>query len=223
MNDKKSIIKGSLVIFLYFLLEFFTTLPLYLLNINFNDLSLNSKVCYLLIYSLISLLIILLIFRKEVTNDLKNFKLKEFFIKYFKFWFILLSLMIISNLIIQIIYPGSSAGNEDTFRKNFVVAPIYSFISAALIAPLMEELVFRMGFKKIFKNKYLFILISGLVFGGLHVIGNINTPYDYLFLLPYCLPGIILAYVYYISDNIFASLGIHFIHNLFMLIIQIIL
>ena len=223
MNDKKSIIKGSLVIFLYFLLEFFTTLPLYLLNINFNDLSLNSKVCYLLIYSLISLLIILLIFRKEVTNDLKNFKLKEFFIKYFKFWFILLSLMIISNLIIQIIYPGSSAGNEDTFRKNFVVAPIYSFISAALIAPLMEELVFRMGFKKIFKNKYLFILISGLVFGGLHVIGNINTPYDYLFLLPYCLPGIILAYVYYISDNIFTSLGIHFIHNLFMLIVQIIL
>ena len=87
----------------------------------------------------------------------------------------------------------------------------------------MEELVFRMGFKKIFKNKYLFILISGLVFGGLHVIGNINTPYDYLFLLPYCLPGIILAYVYYISDNIFASLGIHFIHNLFMLIVQIIL
>ena len=225
MNYKKSILKGLLAIFLYFILEFFTTLPLYLMNIKFNDLSLNSRVCYLLIYNLISVLIIFLIFRKEIINDFKVFKnnFKEFFKKYFKFWFILLSLMIISNVLIQTIYPGSSAGNEATFRENFVIAPIYSFISAVLIAPLMEELVFRMSFKKIFKNKYLFIIISGLIFGGLHVIGNINNPYDYLYLLPYCLPGFVLAYVYYESDNIFTSLGIHFIHNLFLIIIQIFL
>ena len=222
MNDKKSVIKGSITILIYFILEFFTYLPLYLLNINYNNLSLTSKVTYLLIYNLTLFLIIFLIYRKEIINDFKKFDSKIFFKKYFMYWFILLGLMILSNLLIQVIYPGSSAGNEQTFRSNFVTAPIYSFISACIFAPFIEEMIFRMSFKKIFKNKYLFIILSGLVFGGLHVIGNITNNYDYLYLLPYCIPGFILAYVYYKSDNIFTSLSIHFIHNLVLLIIQII-
>ena len=225
MNDKKSITKGSLVILVYFILEFFTTLPLYLLNISYSSLDINSKVIYLLIYNLFTISIIFLILNKEMLKDFKNFKnnFKYYFKKYIKYWPILLGSMILANIIVQAIYPGSSAGNEDSFRRNFAAAPIYSFLSACLYAPLIEEMVFRMGFKKIFKNKYLFIGISGLIFGGLHVIGNVNTNLDYLYLLPYCIPGFILAYVYYDSDNIFTSLGIHFIHNLALLILQIIL
>ena len=223
MNDKKSILKGILGITIYFILEFFTYLPLYLLNININNLDIITRVIYLSLYQLITFLIIFIIFNKDIIKDFKYFKenFNILFKKYFKFWFLLLFLMITSNIIIQIIYPGSSSGNEDSIRSNFELVPIYTFISASLYAPFIEEIIFRMSIKKIFKNKYLFIILSGLIFGSLHLLGNINSAYDYLYLLPYCLPGFILAYVYYDSNNIFTSLGIHFIHNTVLLIIQI--
>ena len=221
MNDKKSIIKGSLTIFTYLFLNIFNTLPLYLFNIQLSTLT--SKVIYLLIYQICLLIIFFLIYKKDIIEDFKKFNIKEFFNKYFKYWFILLFFMIISNLLIQLIYPGSTAVNEDNFRKNFELAPIYSFITASLIAPFIEEITFRMGIKNIFKNKYLFIILSGLIFGSLHVIGKINNGFDYLYLLPYCLPGFVLALVYYKSNNIFNSLFIHFIHNNVLLILQILL
>lgn len=223
MNDKKSILKGILGLSLYFILNFFTYLPLYLLGISSSNLGVTGRVIYVTIYEFLTLLIIFMIFNKEIVKDFKIFKqnFKKFFNKYFKYWFLLLFLMITSNIIIQIIYPGSSSGNEDSIRKTFELAPFYTFISASLFAPFVEEIIFRMSIRKIFKNKYLFILLSGLIFGGLHLLGNVNTPYDYLYLLPYCLPGFVLAYVYYKSDNIFTSLGIHFIHNTVLLIIQI--
>ena len=223
MNDRKSILKGILGLTVYFILEFFTYLPLYLLKIDVKSLSITDKVIYITIYEFLTLLIIFMLFNKEIVKDFKVFKqnFKEFFNKYFKYWFLLLFLMIASNIIIQIIYPASSSGNEDSIRSTFELAPFYTFISASLFAPFVEEMIFRMSIRKIFKNKYLFIILSGLIFGGLHLLGNINSPYDYLYLLPYCLPGFVLAYVYYKSDNIFTSLGIHFVHNTVLLIIQI--
>ena len=223
MNDKKSITKGLITIFIYFILEFFTLFPLYLLNIRINNLSIITKTFYLLTYSFITFIIIFIIYNKEICNDFKNFKFKTFFKKYFKFWFILLFFMILSNLLIQVIYPGSNSINEESIRNTFKIVPIYSFISACFFAPFMEEMIFRLSIRKIFKNKYLFIILSSLIFGGLHVLGNSNNIYDYLYLLPYTISGVILAYVYYESDNIFNSLFIHFIHNTVLLILQIIL
>ena len=222
ISNNKSIIKGLLTIFIYFILRFFTYLPLYLLNINPNSLSFNAKIIYLIIYEIIALSIILLILNKEIFNDFKDFKnkFKLYFKKYFVYWFLLLFLMITSNLIIQLIYPGSSSLNEDSFRNTFSYAPIYAFISACLFAPIIEELIFRMCIKKIVKNKYLFIFASSFIFGSLHIIGNISNSYDLLYLFPYLLPGLVLSYVYYSSNNIFTSIGIHFIHNTVLVIIQ---
>ena len=223
MNDNKSIIKGLLVLLLYFILSCCTLLPLYLFKININSLNTITKYIYLLFYDLFSLSIIFLIFKNEIIDNFKNFKVKDFFEKYFSYWFLLLFLMFISNILIQFIYPNSSSSNEDNFRIAFSLAPIYYFIKASLFAPIMEELVFRMSIRKIFKNKYLFIILSGLIFGLLHIIGNISNNYDYLYLLPYCLPGFVLAYVYYKSDNILNSIFIHFIHNTILLIIQMVM
>lgn len=222
ISNNKSLIKGLTTIFIYFILNFFTYFPLYLLNINPNSLSFNGKVIYLIIYEIISFSIILLILNKEIVNDFKDFKnnFKLYFKKYFIYWILLLLLMIASNLIIQLIYPGSSSANESNFRNTFSYAPIYSFISACLFAPIIEELIFRMCIKKIFINKYLFIFASSFIFGGLHIIGNINNSLDLLYLFPYALPGLILSYVYYSSNNIFTSIGIHFIHNTILVFIQ---
>ena len=130
--------------------------------------------------------------------------------------------MMISNIFINKI-TNTIPGNEETIRQTFNKAPIYMFFSAVIFAPFTEEMVFRNSIKNIITNKYAFIITSGLVFGGLHVIGNINTIYDLLYIIPYATPGIAFAYILQKTDNIFISMGIHFLHNGILMILQIIL
>jgi membrane protease YdiL (CAAX protease family) len=85
----------------------------------------------------------------------------------------------------------------------------------------MEELVFRQGFRNIFGRNIVFILFSGIVFGGMHVIGNINTMADLLYLIPYSALGISFAYMLYKTDNIFVSMGFHFMHNGLLMALQV--
>ena len=73
------------------------------------------------------------------------------------------------------------------------------------------------GFLMAFSNnkftKYLFILISGILFGSMHVIGSVTSVYDYLYIIPYSALGISFAALLYKTDNIFSTITIHSIHN----------
>ena len=92
--------------------------------------------------------------------------------------------------------------------------------STVLYAPLVEEITFRKTFRNIINDKILFILISGIMFGIIHVGISSNTTNDLLMIIPYLIMGIDFSYIYYKSDNIFTTITIHSIHNLVLLIIQ---
>ncbi len=55
--------------------------------------------------------------------------------------------------------------------------------------------------------------MSGIVFGALHVLGAIETPYDFLYIIPYSMLGISLAKIYYETNNIFSTIFMHAFHN----------
>ena len=111
--------------------------------------------------------------------------------------------------------------NEEIIRSNFQVAPIYMYLSSVVIAPLMEELVFRRGIRNIVPNNILFILISGLVFGSLHVIiGGFQTPLELLYIIPYSIPGFIFAYILTKTDNVLVTATIHTFHNGILMSLQ---
>ena len=69
-------------------------------------------------------------------------------------------------------------------------------------------------------NKILFIIISGIIFGGLHVITGFSSPIDLLYLIPYCAPGFAFAYILADSDNIFIPISLHFMHNGILIALQ---
>ena len=94
-------------------------------------------------------------------------------------------------------------------------------IISVITAPIIEEFIFRKSFKNIFKLKYLFIIISGFIFGILHVADFSNIS-QILLGIPYILMGIDFAYIYYKTDNLFVTLTFHSAHNLVLLIIQLI-
>ena len=229
-EKNKKVIKGLVVFILYFILSYSTALPLKLLHIDYANMSLTVKQIYLICYNLFIVLLFLFIYKEDIKKDFIDFKknYKKYFKENIKYWLFALAIMYASNLIIAAIkyYMSgniSTAENEALIRETLAKAPVYTFISASLFAPIMEELTFRKSIRNIFSNKVLFIIISSFIFGGLHVFTNNVTLIDLLYLIPYCAPGVAFAYILVKTDNILNTISLHFIHNTILMILQVVL
>lgn len=91
---------------------------------------------------------------------------------------------------------------------------IYLIFSLGILAPISEEFVFRGIIFNGLKQKGLknAVLISSLLFMLMHLSLH-QTIYQFLL-------GIVLAMIYYYTQNIFASILVHFINNTFVLLIN---
>lgn len=220
-----SIGTGLGVLFVYFILPYFQGLPFALLNINVDNISLTSKVIYLIAFSILTMAIILLIYNKKIVKDYKDMKKNnlKYFNKYIKYWLCGLFIMMVSNLLINLLVSNSLPSNEQTIRETFNISPLYIFFEAVIYAPIVEELVFRLSIKKIFSNKWAFVILSGLIFGSMHVFGNFNNLADLLYIIPYSAPGIVFALMLKDSDNILVPMSFHLLHNGILISLQFII
>ena len=212
---------GLGVILSYFLLPYTKYIVLYFLN----GAAMNETLSLILsiIIEILTISVILLLMNKRITKDFKDLKKnhKQYFKDYFKYYLIGLAIMYISNAILIFGFQTGISGNEESIRSLLVTHPIYIYLSAVVIAPSVEELVFRGGIKNIIPNQFLFILVSGLVFGGLHLVGNINNMIDLFYIIPYSALGIAFAYIYSKTDNIFVTMLLHTMHNGILVSLQI--
>lgn len=225
MKKNKKAIIGLCVVVSYFIFSYCQLLPLKLLGVDYTKMSLTSRVIYLLVTELIYLLILFWVYRKRFIEDFKDFKsnFKPYTRKYMEYWALSFALMLISNFIIVSLFPNSVATNQEIVNSNIMIAPIYMIIASVIFAPFLEETIFRLGFREIFKNDTLFIIMSGLVFGGLYVISSYTNLINLIYIIPYSIPGFIFAYTLVRSKNIFVPIGLHFFHNAIMMIVQIVL
>lgn len=224
-NDNlKNFIKGLSAVTIYFTVSIFQSLPFTLMHINTNNLPNIVKILYTLSIEILIIFSIYLIFKKEIHAAIKDLKKNHltYFKKYFKYYIIGLIVMMACNILIQQLGGGISE-NESTIRDEFKIFPIYVYISAVLLAPILEEFVFRLSFKAIFKNNYMYIIASGVIFGLLHLLGMKIDNLFPLYLLSYCSSGISFAYMMAKSNNIFVSTGFHFMHNGLIMALQIFL
>lgn len=225
-TNLKNALTGALVILLYLIAYSYPYELLNLLGINPNNLSILFKSIYLLTYEISLTLIIVYIYRKDIIPNFKDFIKNNitYFKKYIKYWFLMLILMIVSNLIVTLFTTSEIATNQKSIIETLKMAPIYTFIITVFVAPILEELIFRLSFRKIFyKSNILFIFFSGLIFGSMHVISTCENLIDLLFIIPYSIPGFIFAYVYTKCKNICVPISLHFIHNGIMMSLQILL
>ena len=224
--ELRSALIGAGIIFLYLIAYSFPLEVLGILGINYNNLHIVFKSLYLIIYEVSLTTLIIFIYKKDIIPNFKDFIKNniKYFKKYIKYWFIMLLLMIGSNLIVTMFTSSDIAANQEAIMNNLKVAPVYTFIMTVFVAPILEELVFRLSFRKIFsKSNILFIFFSGFIFGGMHVISSYKHLTDLLFIIPYSLPGFIFAYVYTKCKNICVPISLHFIHNGIMMSLQILL
>ena len=222
-TNTKLILKGIGAFLIYFLISQFAAIPFYLLGVDLETVSTIIKCIYTITIELIIILSIFLLFKDYIIRSFNDFKEnhKKYFKIYFKYWFVLLGLMALSNGIIMLINSGATAKNQDAVNQLFKELPVYTFILSVFLAPIIEEFAFRLSFRAIFKNKYLFIFFSGILFGLFHVIGSFTNAIDLLYIIPYSVPGWIFAYTLQKSDNIFVPMSLHFLHNGILMSIQV--
>ena len=178
----------------------------------------SSNIFFLFIINVLFLVFLFFNYKQCLIKDFKDF-FKDFFKNFenaFKYWIIGFIIMIISNVIIIYIAKAGIGGNEEEVRNLIDLSPLYMIFRVSIYAPLTEELIFRKSIKDFIKNKWIYVIVSGCLFGSLHVLPSLTTPInftDLLYLIPYCSLGIAFAYSYYKSDNIFSTISMHAIHN----------
>ena len=230
MKNKKNIIKAIVVIILYLLYQtnfLFSLVNQSILRLSHGDynitmLSKPLRITILGICDLVYIIIIIFMFKDEIKNGLidlkKNFDKRASIA--IKCWFIGCIAMVITSFIINIISKQDLSKNEAAVRDSIKLAPIYMLFTCSIVAPIFEEMVFRKSINILIKNKIIFIIVSGFLFGLLHILGNITSVFDFLYIIPYGAMGCAFAYLLSKTDNITLPIIVHMIHNTILVISQ---
>ena len=214
----KNIKIKKIALFLTILFVFMTFEAIYLLfGYDFNKLS--EEEFYFITFSkyVVVILFFILYYSKYLKDKWLDFRKK--FKKYakisFKDWFTGFLIMYLSNMIIMRII-GTTGQNEETVQALISNVPFIAFILTTVLAPFTEEMIFRKCLQDCFNekkiSKYLFMIISGLIFGLVHVLGASNS-LEYLLIIPYGALGFMFAHTLLVTDNIYNTIMVHMFHN----------
>ena len=183
-------------------------IPLFFTN------NINSKeyIIYLFISYILISLYFTIIYKDELLNNIKKLNKKNILttLIYFIIGFLL---MMLSNYIINyIIIPNGISSNEQSNRNLLLNNKLLYGLLLSLIIPYIEEIVFRLSFKKSINNNIIFILISSTIFGLLHIISSTKL-IELLYFIPYFILGLTFSTIYTKTNNIFCSTLSHILNN----------
>lgn len=221
--NKKNVIQSCIVFILFYFSAFFQLIPINLFHIKNGTPSIN--VLLSAFSSCILVVILFLIYRKDLKKEWKVFKRKpgEIMNTTFGYWFIGMVIMLVSNTLIIYLTGTKGAQNERLVQDMITAMPIIMLINAGVFAPFTEELVFRKAIRKIINRKWLYVLASGLIFGLLHIVGSYTSWTDWLYIIPYAALGSAFALAYWETRTIFSTIFMHMIHNTVLISLSILI
>ena len=202
---------GILLLFLY--IDYFVLAIYYTLGSDLYDLSMLDKI--IILFAKYIILIIIFIIKDHKYLKEKWIDFRKNFKKYlnisFKNWFIGFLLMIISNSIINQFVTGIGQ-NENGVQTLIAKLPIIAFVLTTILAPFVEEMVFRKNLQHCVDNKLLYMILSGFIFGFIHTSIDTNI-YELLLIIPYGALGFMFAKTINETDNIYTTIMMHMFHN----------
>lgn len=205
--------KGIINILLYlFIPSFFIAIFYKYLN--------YSKFSYFIINLMPYLLLTLyFLFRYKdiLKNDIKKINKKNLLIM-FIVWIVGFLLMMLSNYIINyIIFDSGMANNELNNRELLNSYKLTYSLLMCLFIPILEEISFRLEFKKI-KNNYVYLIITSLLFSLLHIISSTKL-IELIYIIPYFILGLTFGLIYRKTDCLYLNIFAHILHNTVCVII----
>lgn len=94
-----------------------------------------------------------------------------------------------------------------------------TFVGAIVIAPILEEIVFRGGLFSSLRARFPFfisLIISSVLFGSIHIIDSLKNGsiLDVSYLLVYSVIGLVLGYSYEKSGSLIVPISVHMLNNI---------
>lgn len=213
MKKIKTFFIGIFTIFFYI---YFQTFLYEIINISNKSYFLQNLL--LLVPILIVSLVFFVVYRKDLIKQFSSYD-KEDLIITFKYWFYGLSIMYLVNIII-LPFTNDLAITEEGNRLLLTKLPFFATISMGIFGPFCEEMCFRYSFKNAFNKRWVYVLITSILFGLVHI--NSFELKEFLFILPYSVMGGALGLAYYDTKNIFSSIFMHMFNNVAMIFLLIV-
>ena len=227
-KDIKYLLKLLLCFILFFNLNYLVALLFNLVGINYNTFNYKDYTYFNVLIELILFVVVMLLYNKEFKKDYKIFKLnvKDNIRKIISYFALFIALKIGTALVSSILsfalnFTLGESENQEAVMKLVSAEPLLMIINTCILAPFVEEGIFRLSIRKVFNNKYLFILVSGLFFGMMHIFPtDLPTSQALIYSITYVTMGFYLAYIYTETENIWFVIFIHALNNLFSMIIS---
>ena len=204
----------KIILFISLLISFLIFEVVYLLlNIDFSKITLNQYIFLALIKYLFFIILLIIIYHKYLKEKFIDFKnnFRKYISISFKDWFSGFLIMIVSNAIINSFITGLGE-NENAVQGLITNTPYIALLMTTFLAPFIEEMIFRKSLQDATNNKIIYMMLSGLIFGLVHVLGS-NNPYEYLLIIPYGSLGFMFAHTINKTDNIYCTIMMHMFHN----------
>ena len=172
-----------------------------------------------LIFALIIAVVLFFINKQSYKDDFVHFKNepKKHFGYIFSGFILIYVAATIANIIMISLGVEETSMNEMAIQSMFSphwISVITLFLSLVIITPIVEETVFRKGLYGIVRpglGDVGAVLVSGLIFGFLHVAGW----GDFIQVIPYAFMGLSFSFIYYYSGrNVYVVIAIHALNNL---------
>ncbi|MGL4624431.1 MAG: lysostaphin resistance A-like protein [Culicoidibacterales bacterium] len=144
---------------------------------------------------------------------------KQFTFQVIRGYLLMLAFSFIASLAMMLLGLTDSSANQQSVESLISLVPFLTTITVVILAPFVEEIVFRYLLIKGLK-KYLPLwgagVISVLVFATIHVL----QAGDFINIIPYLALGAGLTIAYLRTNNIMVSIALHFIQNLIAVLIS---
>lgn len=108
--------------------------------------------------------------------------------------------------------------NQQAVNNLLFDSPIVGCLMTMVLAPVVEELIFRFyvfkGLAK--KNIYLAYIVTALSFAAIHLMASVGTPFfleDLRSMPIYTVAGLVFCYAYHKTKNMGVNIGAHMFYN----------
>lgn len=156
---------------------------------------------------------------EKITGDEKvRYKRKNSFkdeMKIIKKELLMFIPILILNYIFISLFTYGLPENEISVRSMLVENPVFYLFSIVIFGPIIEETIYRFLPYKFIKNKYLYIIISSVLFASAHVI---DDPKFYYYFWFYIIHPLYYSYRYYKTTDILVTISMHSFNNLIAII-----
>ena len=192
MKQYKDILKLFVSFMIFFFTSFICVLFIkYVLNIDLSNIDEKGLAIFQLFLSLFFVVAYSIMYfdiiKNSVINIRKNGKIKQFITAIVIGFAALYGAQIVAGIIEGILYTLTGVEkniveNQQVINKLLESAPVIMIISACILGPIEEELLFRGAVSKVLKNKKVFITVSGLIFGLVHVTDSVLLVGEFILL-----------------------------------------